>query len=61
MQAVLVIKTANGYAVVPCDTDTWPAIKFANLSVATSIGDPYTSGPTVLNALRDTFEPKDAA
>lgn len=56
MDAVLVIRTANGYAVVPYTAELLPAVNFSDLTVATSLGNSYSSGATVLDALRETFE-----
>ena len=61
MQAALVIKTANGYAVVPSNVESLQAVNFSELVVATSLGNSYSSGATVLDALRDTFEKPEAA
>jgi hypothetical protein len=55
MQAALVIKTANGYAVVPYEAAP-AAVAFGDLFVATSLGSGYSSGDTVLCALREVFE-----
>ncbi len=56
MQAALVIKTANGYAVVPYSGADVPAVSFDDLIVATGLGNSYSTSETVLDALREMFE-----
>lgn len=61
MNAMLVIKTANGYVVMPC-TQEYPQIDPAQMHVATELGDRYSSslGPTVMEILRDHFATETA-
>ncbi len=61
MQAALVIKTANGYAVVPYATPP-ETVDLSALQVATEIGDRYSSSnSTVLGVLRDMLNPPSDA
>lgn len=58
MQAILVVKTANGYIVMPF-TDPIPHAAFSDVSVAMKLKDSsyYNRGQTVDDILEAMFEP----
>jgi predicted HD phosphohydrolase len=56
MNAVIVIKTANGFVLVPHDIGGIP-LDMSQTRVATSIGNIYSDGPCVAGVLRELFEP----
>lgn len=62
MSAMLVVKTANGYAVMPY-TSPIPQCDMAELRVATVIDDSSWSyrGKTVTDILKAQFEPIEPA
>lgn len=62
MKAALIIKTANGYVIVPNELEALQGVDFSKLRVATEIGNRYSSSQqSVLDALRDIFSDTEAS
>lgn len=60
MNAMLIVKTVNGYAAMPY-TGEVPADAMANLRIATRIDKSYSSGAvSLLSVMEDYFEPEPA-
>jgi hypothetical protein len=60
MNAMLIVKTVNGYAAMPYTGDI-PADAISSLRIATRIDKSYSSGAvSLLDVMEDYFEPEPA-
>jgi hypothetical protein len=60
MNAMLIVKTVNGYAAMPY-TGEVPADAMSNLRIATRIDKSYSSGAvSLLDVMEEYFEPEPA-
>jgi hypothetical protein len=60
MNAMLIVKTVNGYAAMPYSGEV-PADAMSNLRIATRIDKTYSSGAvSLLDVMEDYFEPEPA-